>query len=79
MFVNSSFSQSISPCRQIPVPSGDSSRCAQFDGCRDTQMSGGSDGIVTRLVLDDRGIDVRFVSGVDVVFHYTASRPHFKA
>jgi len=42
-------------------------------------MSGGSGGIVTRLVLDDRGIDVRFVSGAGVVFHYTASGPHFKA
>ena len=79
MFVNSSVSQSVSPCGRIPVPSGDSSRCAQFDGCTDTQMSGGSGGIVTRLVLDDRGIDVRFVSGAGVVFHYTASGPHFKA
>ena len=52
------------------MPAGDSSRYVQFD----TQMSGGSGDTVTRLVLDGRGIDVRFLSRADV-FHYTASVP----
>jgi len=56
------------------VPAGDSSRYVQFDDCRDTQMSGGSGDTVIRLVLDDRDIDVRFVSKADV-FHYAASGP----